>query len=350
MHEYEYSGGRLYYEKRGNLKFYYRYNALGNLASITYIGADNKITTIYAIANSRGDVEELRAVDGSLIARYVYDSWGNTDKILDADGNEITSSTNMAVQNPIRYRGYYWDSETGFYYVSSRYYDPELCRFISPDTTDVLTANTMALTDKNLYAYCDNNPVTRKDTGGEFWTIVSGAIIGAVISTGVEVGLQLATGGDIDVFNIGLAALGGAAGGALAATGLGYVGQAFGNAIISGVSEAVSQIRSGNRDFGSIAINSCKTAVIGAASVAIGGKGIKAKGTAYKKSLDNLNSVKGNITEALSNPQGYRQQINSAIKTHQSTTISSVKSTTVSFGLANIFSNFVNRVKNFFGW
>ena len=69
----------------------------------------------------------------------------------------------------MRYRGYYYDYETGFYYVSSRYYDPEVGRFVSADTTDVLTASTTALTDKNLYAYCDNNPVARKDAGGDYW-------------------------------------------------------------------------------------------------------------------------------------------------------------------------------------
>ncbi len=173
LHEYEYSGGRLYYEKRGNLKFYYRYNALGNLASITYIGADNKITTIYAIANSRGDVEELRAVDGSLIARYVYDSWGKTDKIIDGNGAVIASDTQdvgqqIALQNPIRYRGYYWDSETGLYYLQSRYYDPVVGRFVSADslvdTSDVLGFN--------MYAYCGNNPVMREDGGGNFWDVV----------------------------------------------------------------------------------------------------------------------------------------------------------------------------------
>ena len=79
-------------------------------------------------------------------------------------------------------RGYVFDEETGFYYVSSRYYDPEIGRFISPDTTDVLTATPMGLTDKNLYAYCDNNPVVRVDHGGQFWETVFDVIsLGASI-------------------------------------------------------------------------------------------------------------------------------------------------------------------------
>ena len=161
--------------------------------------------------------------------------------------------------------------------------------------------------------------------------------------------MQLATGGKIDVVNIGLAALGGAAGGTLAASSFGYIGQVIGNAAISGVSEAISQVRSGNRDLVNITLNAGKMAAVGAASVVIGGRGIKVQGTPYRNSLNNLNSVKGNVKQAISNPSAYKQQINSAIKTHQVTTRAAVKSTTTSFGLATLFSNVVSRVKSFFG-
>lgn len=89
---------------------------------------------------------------------------------------------------------------------------------------------------------------------------------------------------------------------------------------------------------------------IGAASVIIGGRWIKAKGTAYRNSIDNLNSVKGNVTKAISNPKGYRHQINRAIKTCQTVTKAALKSTTKSFGWANLFSNVGGRVKNLFRW
>ena len=239
------------------------------------------------------------------------------------------------------------------YYVSSRYYDSEIRRFISPDTTDILDADS-DLYDKNLYAYCDNNPIIRKDAGGEFWTIASGAIIGAVIGAGIEFGMQcgmkLLTGSEFDVVSIGLAALGGAVGGALAATSLSYLGQAIGNGAISGVSEAISQVRSGNRNLESIALNAGTMTAVGAVSVYWGGEGIKAPGMPYRKSLDNLNSVKGNVSKALSNPKGYRHQINRAIKRHQTTTTTAVKSTTKSFVKASVFSNFLGKLKNFFGW
>lgn len=68
------------------------------------------------------------------------------------------------------------------------------------------------------------------------------------------------------------------------------------------------------------------------------------------KNLNNLNSVKGNVSKAVSNPKGYRHQINRAIKTHQVTTRTAVKSTSKSFAKASFFSNFVGKVKSFFGW
>jgi len=91
-----------------------------------------------------------------------------------------------------------YEAETGFYYLNSRYYDPKVGRFISADTTDVLTATPTALTDKNLYAYCDNNPVMRADYGGEFWltavavgvtTQYVGDVIGNLLAgkTGVDI-------------------------------------------------------------------------------------------------------------------------------------------------------------------
>ena len=67
------------------------------------------------------------------------------------------------------------------YRLQSRYYDAKICRFISPDTTAVLTATPGALTDKNLYAYCDNNPVMRVDYTGEFWSILIGAGVGLAV-------------------------------------------------------------------------------------------------------------------------------------------------------------------------
>ena len=76
--EYEYLGDKLVYEKRGSTQFHYRYDASGTLASIKRVKASGSSYTVYVICNSRGDIDELRNENGSLYARYVYDTWGNT--------------------------------------------------------------------------------------------------------------------------------------------------------------------------------------------------------------------------------------------------------------------------------
>ena len=83
----------------------------------------------------------------------------------------VSGYSTLPDSNPFRYRGYYYDTETGFYYLSSRYYDPVTGRFISMDDVSVVTASPTALQGKNLFAYCDNNPVMRVDNGGAFWEI-----------------------------------------------------------------------------------------------------------------------------------------------------------------------------------
>ena len=107
--------------------------------------------------------------------------------------NTYEYSVGIANINPFRYRGYYYDEETGFYYLNSRYYDPVTGRFINMDDVSVVTASPTALTDKNLFAYCDNNPVMRTDNGGEFWIpALIGAIAGAVIRFASAVVSELA--------------------------------------------------------------------------------------------------------------------------------------------------------------
>ena len=81
--------------------------------------------------------------------------------------------------NPYRFKGYYYDEETGMYYLKSRYYQPEICRFISADDEDVLSVKT-DFDDCNLYAYCDNNPISRLDETGDVWqaALAGGWVIG----------------------------------------------------------------------------------------------------------------------------------------------------------------------------
>jgi len=83
--------------------------------------------------NAQGDVIGLVDNMGNFQASYEYDAWGKVLSVKDKNGNEITDPNHIANINPIRYRGYYYDRETGLYYLQSRYYDPETGRFINAD-------------------------------------------------------------------------------------------------------------------------------------------------------------------------------------------------------------------------
>ena len=115
-----------------------------------------------------------------LLATYEYDPWGKLLAVKDADGNAITSSSHAAIKNPLRYRGYYYDSDTGFYYLQSRYYDPQIGRFINGDNQ----ISNSDLASMNLFAYCGNSPINRSDPTGHafmFITAAIGAVVGAVV-------------------------------------------------------------------------------------------------------------------------------------------------------------------------
>ena len=126
------------------------------------------------------------------MVQYNYDAWGN-HKVVDANGNEITDSTHIGNLNPFRYRSYYFDVETGLYYLQTRYYDPEGGRFISQDSIEY--ANPEVLNGINLYAYCSNNPVMGSDPNGNFWLI---ALFSVVVSVAVEFISDVADDGKIN--------------------------------------------------------------------------------------------------------------------------------------------------------
>ena len=110
--------------------------------------------TYYYVVNLQGDVVKLIDQDGAVAAAYTYDAWGNI----------LSQSGSMADVNPLRYRGYYYDSETGFYYLQSRYYDPATRRFIN---ADAYTFTRQGFVSTNMFAYCLNNPSSRTDILGE---------------------------------------------------------------------------------------------------------------------------------------------------------------------------------------
>lgn len=131
---------------------------------------DGSTTTLYYyVLNAQGDVIALLNSAGALVASYNYGAWGNYS-VHDKDGKKTTDATFIGHINPLRYRGYYYDAETGFYYLQSRYYDPAICRFINADTFATTDAN--GLLSANMFAYCENNPVMRTDEDGGVWETI----------------------------------------------------------------------------------------------------------------------------------------------------------------------------------
>lgn len=164
-YEYQYEGGKLFYEKRDKAEFYYLYDGLGSLTSIIHYDGNGNRAQYYVLCNSRGDVVDIYNQSRQLQAHYTYDSWGNTISITDsvAGGREITDPTNIGILNQIRYRGYYLDTETGYYYLMSRYYNPEVGRFLN---ADVFCSTGDSVFAANMYVYCLNNPINSIDLNG----------------------------------------------------------------------------------------------------------------------------------------------------------------------------------------
>ena len=125
-------------------------------------------TLYYYVLNAQGDVVRIVNSSRSVVASYTYDPWGKI----------ISSSGTLADINPLRYRGYYYDSETGFYYLQSRYYDPEIGRFINADS--YASTDATGLLSTNMFAYCENDPVNRSDPSGELFGTISGLIVGGL--------------------------------------------------------------------------------------------------------------------------------------------------------------------------
>ena len=168
--EYVYEDGNLLQMKHGGRILDFSYDSNGDVVSVAYRSSSTATPVYYYYGlNSHGDVVALYNASGSVTALYEYDAYGKVVSVTNSTGNEISNSSHIAILNPLRYAGYVYDNETGFYYNATRYYDPTTARFINADTTDVLTATLEASTDKNLFAYCDNNPVVRVDASGQIW-------------------------------------------------------------------------------------------------------------------------------------------------------------------------------------
>ena len=138
------------------------YDESGRPFAFNYTPEGSTPNTYYYILNLQGDVVQIIDEGGVLQAEYVYSPWG---EVISAEGD-------LAEINPLRYRGYYYDSETGFYYLQSRYYDPENHRFINADTA---ASTGQGFIGTNMFAYCLNIPNAARDTNGRDTEIVLGS-------------------------------------------------------------------------------------------------------------------------------------------------------------------------------
>lgn len=138
------------------------YDNEDTVCGITYNG-----TTYFFVKNLQGDVISLLDSNGKTVVKYMYDAWGNMFEMYDENDDLIDSDIpHIANINPFRYRGYYYDNEIGLYYVSSRYYDPEIGRFLNSDEAIMLFLGQEEILGNNLFSYCENCPTTNVDLWG----------------------------------------------------------------------------------------------------------------------------------------------------------------------------------------
>jgi len=177
-YEYIYDGnGKLVFMQYHHYKMYFTYDPLtGAPHSVYYDDGYYEQYTMYYITNTRGDVLAMAKEDGTIVVSYDYDAWGNLIHYED--------STNWGTGdiNPLRYRGYVYDRETGLYYLQSRYYDPEIGRFIN---ADAYAATGQGLTGNNMFAYCGNNPISNVDSSGCFSLFACIVIAGCALIGGI---------------------------------------------------------------------------------------------------------------------------------------------------------------------
>lgn len=166
---YSVNGSKVVFQKTNNEVLYFDYDENGQVITAQYYNnSTNEYKSYIYIKNLQGDIIEILDEQFNLVVKYNYDGWGNVLSVTDANGTQITDQNHIGNMNPFRYRGYYYDTETGLYYLQNRYYNPEWGRFLNAD--GILNDTTLG---KNLYAYCDNNPINNADNEGTFAITIS---------------------------------------------------------------------------------------------------------------------------------------------------------------------------------
>ena len=184
-YNYHYLGDQLVELTWGGNKLHFTYDSAGPL-SVNYNG-----TEYFYVKNAQGDVTGLVSASGTRVVTYTYDAWGNP---LATTGSLATT---LGAANPLRYRGYVYDTETGLYYLQSRYYNPGWGRFINADSVLAIGAE---ISTYNAFAYCGNNPTIHSDKSGMWFGLddliagVVGGVVGLVSQLASDVATSALTG------------------------------------------------------------------------------------------------------------------------------------------------------------
>jgi len=189
-HSYTYDGINLVREEWGDNTLIFLYDASGSPVGMQYRNssyASGAWDVYFYEKNLQGDIVSVYTEDRTLLVSYTYDAWGSFT-VTYHNGGALTS----AAYNPFTYRGYYYDTETGLYYVSSRYYDPEIGRWINADIPETLTADFENFAQYNLFAYCFNNPVNMSDETGT-WPSWAKKVVAAVAVVAVVAAVAAVT-------------------------------------------------------------------------------------------------------------------------------------------------------------
>ena len=287
-------GNNLILETCNNYKIYYYYDENNDLIGFKY---NNQM--YYYIRNAFKTIEKVIDNNGNIVISYRYDPYG---KVI------MTTKANNAPINHFLYKGYYYDDETDFYYLLSRYYYPEICRWISPDLIDYL--DHQSINGLNLYCYCHNNPIMYYDPSGHVaisvGLLIAGFVIGALVGTASSIVTQGLTEGfdNINGWQVLLDGTIGGVSGLLAFSGIG----AFGSALISGglgfVGTVGGDLIRNNGDWSQV--NWGKAAVMTGMNFLLGwGPGVqnsKAIGKSLSSTLSSNTGFKA-ISKALANPK-----------------------------------------------
>ena len=183
---YSYEENKLILQQSSSLKLEFLYDEKDYL----YGFIKNNNERYYYIRDALGNILGIINQNGQIVVQYSYTSYGVCS---------ISGNTSLGNENPFRYKGYYYDVETSLYYLTTRYYDPEIGRFISPDSVEYL--DPQSINGLNIYCYCGNDPVNRFDPSGHAWEwssfwqgvgyLVTG--IGAIVAGALVIASGVAT-------------------------------------------------------------------------------------------------------------------------------------------------------------